>query len=348
MKKGKIVCWGMLLAMAVFSAPLFAGGRREAAATATGTEKLVFKLSHVFLPEQPLHIALQRVAENINRRTNGRIEIQIFPDGQIANGVDGVEQIVQNSYFINVYDSSCVENWVPDLAGLVGPMLYQSGQEYSAVCQSDLAKSLCLEAEKKGIKILALDYNFGMRGILSTRRKGKIQTIAELQGAKIRMPNTSFWIETMNGFGASAIGMPWAEVYNALQAGVIDGLATTLSDVYDNSMWEVASYFTKNSLYIGTGAVMLSQRIWENELTAEERNIFQEEFTAGAAYNNELIYDLEARVETEMAQKGMQFLDGADLDQYRQRAKKWFDDNRGLSPGFYEKLIAEIEKVRNS
>jgi TRAP-type C4-dicarboxylate transport system substrate-binding protein len=346
MKKGKLVfCWG-LVAMMVFSAPLFAGGKKEAAAAGTG--KLVFKLSHVFLPEQPLHIALQRVAENINRRTNGRIEIQIFPDGQIANGVDGVEQVVQNSYFINVYDSSCVANWVPDLAALVGPMLYQSGPEYSAVCKSDLAKSLCLDAEKKGIKMLALDYNFGMRGILSTRRKGKIQSIAELQGAKIRMPNTSFWIETMNGFGASAIGMPWAEVYNALQAGVIDGLATTLSDVYDNSMWEVATYFTKNSLYVGTGAVMLSQRIWENELTAEERNIFQEEFTAGAAYNNNLVYELEARVEAEMAQKGMQFMDGVELDQYQQRAKKWFDDNKTLSPGFYDKLIAEILKVRNS
>jgi TRAP-type C4-dicarboxylate transport system substrate-binding protein len=335
----------MLLAMTIVSAPLFAGGKKEA--EPAGTKKLVFKLSHVFLPEQPLHIALQRVADNINKRTNGRIEIQIFPDGQIANGVDGVEQIVQNSYFINVYDSSCVANWVPDLAGLVGPMLYQDGPEYSAVCRSEFAKSLCLEAEKKGIKILALDYNFGMRGLLSTRRKGKIQTLAELQGAKIRVPNTGFWIETMNSFGASAVGMPWAEVYNAMQAGVIDGLTTTISDVYDNSMWEVAAYFTKNALYIGTGAVMLSRNIWEEELTAEERKIFQEEFTAGAEYNNTMVYELEAKVETEMAQKGMQFMDGVELDQYRQRAKKWFDGNKTLSPGFYDRLVAEIGKVRN-
>jgi TRAP-type C4-dicarboxylate transport system substrate-binding protein len=327
---------------------VFAGGAGQRSSGSGTTEKLVFKLSHVFLPEQPLHIALQRVAANINRRTNGRIEIQIFPDGQIANGVDGVEQIVQNSYFINVYDSSCVENWVPDLAGLVGPMLYQSGQEYSAVCRSDLVQSLCREAEKKGIRILALDYNFGMRGMLSTRRKGPIRSIAELQGAKIRMPNTSFWIETMNGFGASAIGMPWAEVYNALQSGVIDGLSTTLSDVYDNSLWEVGSYFTKNALYVGTGAVMLSEKIWNEELTAEERNIFQEEFTSGAAYNNDMIYELEARVEAEMTQKGMQFFDGVELDQYRQRARRWFDNNKGLTPGFYDKLIAEVEKVRNS
>jgi TRAP-type C4-dicarboxylate transport system substrate-binding protein len=340
MKKVFIFC-------AILAAVLAVTGCSKKEEAAAGTQKLVFKLSHVFLPEQPLHIALQRVAENINRRTNGRIEIQIFPDGQIANGVDGVEQVVQNSYFINVYDSSCVENWVPDLAGLVGPMLYQSGQEYSAVCQGELARSLCLEAEQKGIKVLALDYNFGMRGILSTRRKGKVQTIAELQGAKIRMPNTSFWIETMNGFGAAAVGMPWAEVYNALQAGVIDGLATTLSDVYDNSMWEVAAYFTKNSLYIGTGAVMLSTKIWNEELTAEERAIFQEEFTAGAAYNNEMVYELEDRVEAEMAQKGMQFLPGVDLDQFRQRAKRWFDDNKGLTPGFYDKLIAEIAKVNS-
>jgi TRAP-type C4-dicarboxylate transport system substrate-binding protein len=111
-------------------------------------------------------------------------------------------------------------------------------------------------------------------------------------------------------------------------------------------MWEVAAYFTKNALYIGTGAVMLSQKIWEEELTEEERKIFQEEFTAGAEYNNKMVYELEAKVEAEMVQKGMQFFDGADLDQYRQRAKKWFDDNKTLSPGFYGRLTAEIEKVR--
>ncbi|GHV89805.1 C4-dicarboxylate ABC transporter [Spirochaetia bacterium] len=345
MKKAKFV---LICALTLLIAgTVFAGGGQSKGGAASG-KKLVFKLSHVFLPEQPLHIALTRVAENINKRTNGRIEIQIFVDGQIANGVDGVEQIVQNSYFINVYDSSCVENWVPDLAGFVGPMLYQSGQEYSAVCKSPLAQSLCAEAEKKGIKILALDYNFGMRGILSTKRKGPIRTIAELSGAKIRMPNTNFWIETMNGFGASSVGMPWAEVYNAMQAGIIDGLATTLSDTYDNSLWEVSGSFTKNSLYIGTGAVMLPKKIWDEELTAEERRIFQEEFTAGAEYNNQMVYDLEARVESEMAQKGLQFFEGVELDQYRLRAKKWFDNHKGLTPGFYEKLTAEIEKARNS
>jgi TRAP-type C4-dicarboxylate transport system substrate-binding protein len=118
--------------------------------------------------------------------------------------------------------------------------------------------------------------------------------------------------------------------------------------MYDNSLWEVGAYFTKNSLYIGTGAAMLSRKIWDEELSAEERRIFQEEFTAGAEYNNNMVYELEARVEAEMAQKGVQFFDGVDLDQYRQRAKIWFDNNKGLTSGFYDKLIAEIEKVRNS
>jgi TRAP-type C4-dicarboxylate transport system substrate-binding protein len=342
--KKTFVFVAVLLAVALCSVPVFAGGGKQAAAGG----KIVFKLSHVFLPEQPLHIALQRVAENINKRTNGRIEIQIFPDGQIASGVDGVEQVVQNSYFINVYDSSCMANWVPDLAALVGPMLYQTGQEYSAVCQSPLVQSLYADAEKKGVKVLALDYNFGMRNLVTTAKKGPVRTVAELQGAKIRVPNTSFWIDTMNDFGASAVGMGWAEVYNALQSGVVDGLASPISDIYDNSMWEVAKYCTKNALYIGTGAVMISDKIWREQLSEEERQIIQEEFTAGAKYNNDMVYDAEAKVQAELEQKGMQFFDGVDLDQYRQRARKWFDSNKGLTPGFYDKLLAEIDKVRNS
>jgi TRAP-type C4-dicarboxylate transport system substrate-binding protein len=90
---------------------------------------------------------------------------------------------------------------------------------------------------------------------------------------------------------------------------------------------------------------MISDKIWREQLSAEERQIIQEEFTAAAIYNNDLVYDAEAKVQAELEQKGMQFFPGTDLPQYRLRARKWFDNNKSLTPGFYDKLLAEISKV---
>ena len=335
----KAILVGLLLT--TMATMVFAGGKAQ---VGTG-DKLVFRLSHVFLPEQPLHIALADVAKRINERTNGQIEIVIYPDGQIANGVDGAEQCRRGSLFINVYDPSCMGDWVPDYYALIGPMLYSNMEEYSAMCQTDFAKSLNRKAEDQGFKVLALDYNFGMRNMITTEKKGQIKSIQDIQGLKMRVPNSNLWIDTFTTLGAAPVGMAWAEVYNALQTGVVDALETSISDVLDNNLNEVAKYITKTAHFVATGAVAMSKTVWD-KLTPEQQQIMQEEFTRGAAYNNDLVRKLEAESQQILESRGMVFND-IDLAPFRQRAKGWFDNNKTLTPGVYDVIMAELNKIRS-
>jgi len=333
----KVILVGALLL--VMATAAFAGGKSQAGG---GSDKIIFKLSHVFLPDQSLHIALSDVAKKINERTGGKIEIQIFPDGEIANGVDGAEQCVRGAYFINVYDPGCMGDWVPDYYALIGPMLYSNTAEYSAVCETDFAKSLNKKAEEKGLKVLALDYNFGMRNMVMAKRQ--IQSIQDIQGLKMRVPKSQLWIDTFTTLGAAPVGMAWAELYNALQTGVIDAYESSISDTYDNQMNEVAKYVTKTAHFVGTGAVMLSKKIWDG-LTPEQQKIMQEEFLRGAKYNNELVDKDEAEAQKKLESLGMVFNE-IDLTQFRQRAKAWYDNNKSLTPGVYNVLNAELDKIR--
>jgi TRAP-type C4-dicarboxylate transport system substrate-binding protein len=222
-------------------------------------------------------------------------------------------------------------------------MLYQNGAEYSAMCQTDFAKSLNKKAEETGLKVLALDYNFGMRSIVMAKKQ--LSSINDFQGVKIRVVRSPLWIDTFSAFGASPVGLPWGEVYNAMQSGVVDAYESSISDTRDNQMQEVAKYFTKTAHFIGTGAVVLSKTVWDS-LSPEFQKIMQEEFTAGAIVNNKMTDDEEAVAQTQLEALGMVFNE-IDLTPFRERSRAVFDKMQGVTPGIYDVLNAEITKIRS-
>ena len=111
-------------------------------------------MSHVFAPNEQLTKSLTMVVDNIYKRTNGAIEIQQYPQGQLATYKDGVEQVVQGAKFISVEDPSYLGDYVADFNALVGPMLYNNFDQYEYMIQTDLVKGMIKEVEEKhGINI---------------------------------------------------------------------------------------------------------------------------------------------------------------------------------------------------
>lgn len=331
------------VSIAMCLAMLFVLGLTGARASA-GEKKVVFKLSHNFTPQQSLHLAFVQVAKNISERTGGTVEIQIYPNAEIANGLDGVEQCMRGAEFINVYDPSCMADWVPDYSALIGPMLYADPAEFSAMCQTDLALSLNKQAEAVGIKMLALDYTFGKRNIATAKKQ--INSIDDLQGMKIRVPKSQLWVETFMALGANPVATSWGEVYNSLQQGVVDGMESSNSDMYDSAIQEVVKHIANTGHFIGTAAVMTSKQVWDR-LTPEQQQIIQEEMTAGAKLNNEMSMKDEDNAQHKMEEAGVVFND-VDLKPFREKTKIVFEKFPDLTPGIYDQINAELEKIRGS
>ena len=89
---------------------------------------------------------------------------------------------------------------------------------------------------------------------------------------------------------------------------------------------------------------MLSKEIWDR-LTPEQQRIMQEEFTRGAIYNNQMSDQDEADAQQKLEALGMVFNE-IDLVPFRQRAKAWFDNNRNITPGVYDTIMAELARIR--
>lgn len=332
----RTVCFSALIAVL-----FLAFGCSKKNAGGQGAAKHVFKLSNVFTNEQPLNVTLREVADNISKRTNGAIEIQIYPNGEIATYKDGIEQVRAGAYFISNEDPSYMADYVPDYNALVGPMLYNNMEEYTAMCHSDFAKALNKKAEENGMKVLALDYGFGFRHICANK---PVRNPKELNSMKLRVPKSNLWIETLSAMGANPIPMAWSEVYSAVQQGVVVGLETSISDIADNQMGAIIKDISLTGHFCGTTCCVMSKKIWDS-LTPEQQKIMEEEFLEGAKRNNERVALQEIKDRESLGKEGVKFHE-VEKDEFRTLTKKVFENNKNLTPGVYDTIQAELAKIR--
>ncbi len=310
----------------------------------SGEYSITLKLSHVFSPEEQLTKSMDAVTKSIKEKTKGAINIQTYPQGQIATYKDGMEMVVRGAKFISVEDPSYLGDYVPEFTALVGPMLYRNYDEYVKVVQTPMVDSWIKKAEAKGIKVLALHYVFGFRNVIT---KKVIKTPADLKGVKLRTPGSQLFIKTLNAMGALATPLPWGETFSALQQGVVDGLEgsefTNIgTKVYETGMKNVAL----TNHFLGTCGVYISMKVW-NKIPGKYRKIIEEEFAAGADHMVNLLKSQHADVVTKLKSHGVKFND-VNRDEFTKATKKLYKSLPGVNMSMYNQIQEQLTKIRKN
>ena len=329
----------ILLILVVALMPIMAQGTKEAASE--DDYKLVLRMSHVFAPNEQLTKSLEIVIKNIADRTDGAIEIQHYPQSQLAVYKDGVEQVARGADFISVEDPSYLGDYVADFNALVGPMLYKSFDEYEYMIQTDLVKGMLKELEDKHrIKVLALDYIFGFRNMKTNK---VITTPADLKGMKIRTPGSQLFIDTINAMGATATPIGFAETLSAVQQGVVDGLEGTMDAYGSNGSAEVAKNMALTQHFLGTCGVYINVDVF-NRIPEKYQTIIEEEFTAGAKHMiGEISNNYEA-TKARLEAQGNKFNE-VDSAAFAKTVDVVYANMKGVTPGIYQIMQNELAKM---
>ena len=126
---------------------------------------------------------------------------------------------------------------------------------------SPVAKKVAAEAEQAtGVKIAAW-YPVGFRNVINNKRP--VQELADLAGLKIRLQNSPVHLSTFRGMGANPIAVPWTEVYQAVQTGVVDGLENSLNVLLVHKFYEVAPYISQDQpLLLGPAGLHEPEVLW--------------------------------------------------------------------------------------
>ncbi len=305
---------------------------------------ITLKLSHVFAPTEQLSVAMQGVIDAIAERTNGAVEIQHYPQAQLAVYKDNVQMVVDGANWIACEDPSYLADYNIDFEALIAPFLYTDLRQYSYVCQSDLIQGMCQQIEDQyGIHVLALDFNVGFRSLMTNK---PITTPDDLKGMKIRVPNSSMYINCMNALGATPTGMAFSETISAVQQGVVDGLEGNINAYSTNGSAEVAKIMTLDRHLIGTCGAYINIDVW-NSIPEEYRTIIQEEFSKGAADLTDFTISNEAEtMERLTAEQGCTFneVDTAPFQALMEVEYQRMVSEDGVTDGFIGQIQALVDE----
>ena len=304
---------------------------------------LELKLSHVFAPNEQLTINMEAITKSIYEKTNGAIDIQHFPQSQLAVYKDGLEQVVRGANFISVEDPSYLGDYVPDFNILAGPMLVTSFEEYQYLLESDEVKEMFAAAEEKGIKILNLGYIFGFRSMMTNTL---IESPEDLKGMKIRTPGSQLYVDTLNHMGATATPMGFSETISAVQQGVVDGLEGTIDAYATNGSAEVAKNMALTRHLLGVCGAYINIDVW-NSIPENYRVIIEEEFNKGAETMVKNIAEGEAATREKLEKEmGVTFND-VDSAAFQAAVAPIYENMKNVTPGRYERfkeIIAGMPK----
>jgi C4-dicarboxylate-binding protein DctP len=247
-------------------------------------QPIIIKFSHVVAADTPKGNAAEFFKKRAEELTKGKVKVEVYPNSQLYKDKEELEALQMGA----------VQMLAPSLAkfGPLGvkefevfdlPFIFNGYEDLHKVTKGPVGQQLLAKLEPKGIKGLAYWDN----GFKSFSANTPIKTPEDLKGKKLRIQSSKVLEAQMRALKAIPQVMPFSEVYQALQTGVVDGTETPISNFYTQKMQEVQKYMTLTDHgYLGY-AVIVNKKFW-NELPADIRTQLETAMKEATDYANKI------------------------------------------------------------
>ncbi len=230
------------------------------------------KLAHGLDPSHPVHKGMEVMAEKLKEKSGGKLELEIYPSGQLGSEQQCVELLQIGSLAITKVSAAVLESFTPNFQVLGLPYVFRSKEHSFHVLDGEIGKELLLSTEKYNIRGLCF-YDAGARSFYTINKD--IQTPDDLKGMKIRVMKSQTAMDLVKAMGGSPTPISWGELYTALQSGVVDGAENNPPSFYTSRHYEVCKNYIVNEHTRVPDVVIISTVVW-NDLTDQEKKWLQE------------------------------------------------------------------------
>ena len=236
--------------------------------------KRIIRIAHNQIQTHPTNIGLLAFEEFIESKLGDKYDVQIFPNELLGSQVNTVELTQTGAIDFVVASNAILESFDNIYQIFNLPYLFNSTEHYHAVMDNaELITPIFTATEKSGFEAVTW-LDAGQRSFYT---KKPINTPNDLKGLKIRIQQGATNIRMMELFGGSATPMGLAEVYTALQQGVIDGAENNELSLTSTKHGEVAKFYSYD-MHQMVPDILIGNLKFLNGLSQEEREIFNEGF----------------------------------------------------------------------
>ena len=241
------------------------------AAVAGSSSKI--KFGHVAPPFHGQSKGVDAFAAYVKEKTNGRIDIATFPMGQLGGERSMAEQVQSGTLQMGSITSAVLQNFVPQAAILDMPFIFPDRKTaYATLDDPEVQKKIFSYFPKKGFIAIGWTEN-EFRDF--TNNKRPVRTPADIKGLKVRVMNSPVYLDTFKQLGASPVGIPFPEIYNALQTGVIDAQENPILTSVLMKFTEVTKNVTITNHCLTECIIIVSPDYWKT-LSPGDQQIFRE------------------------------------------------------------------------
>ena len=256
---------------------------------------------------------LDRVAKEVKEKSSGRIDIQVFPGGQLGSGKDMMESVSAGALQFTTDGAGALGAFLPQLSLIEAPYLWRDAAHLAKVGGTPLFAKMNDElVAKRGMRMLNVTY-YGKRH-LTTGNKA-VRTPADMVGFKLRVPPVDVFQAMADAWGAKATPIAFPELYLALSQGAVDGQENPLPTIQSGKFAEVQKFLVLTEHIITPRMVIVNEAFWKG-LPANDRGLLQAAFDAGAAWQDKELLSQEASLVATLKSAGMTVIE-PDLEAFR-------------------------------
>ena len=335
----KRILFGLL--STVLAITLLAGCGGQQSASKDG--KVVIQVGYENNPGEPFDKGVNKWKELLEQKSNGTMTIETYPSSQLGSKNDLIDQMIAGQPVVTLADGAFyADRGVKDFGIVFGPFLFDNWDECWKLIKSQWYADKSKELEGKGLKLLGSNWVYGARHTLTTK---PVNTVEDLKGLKIRVPNNGIQVKGFEVLGAVPTPMPLGDTYTALQQGTIDGVENPLPVLYNGKFQEVAKYLILDG-HVKNFTTLVCGAQFFNSLTPEQQKLLVETCEEAGLYNNEQQAASEKEVLEKFRSEGVTIVEPSDtvLAGFRNASQKFYTlPDFGWSNGLYDTVKAAMK-----
>ncbi|ANT63576.1 C4-dicarboxylate ABC transporter substrate-binding protein (plasmid) [Salipiger sp. CCB-MM3] len=265
-----------------------------------------WRLSSMMTPDSFEGQTYQRFADLVDEYTDGEIEVRIYPNEQIGSMDSVVEQLSQGVIQLAPSAISFMSRWEEGINYAVAPFLFDDYDHWANFINGELFQSwLGTVEEEANITVLGNIPDMPRGSFRTLLSNEPVETAADIEGLKLRQYQNDLIIDAWTYLGAEVRVLPWGEVYDGVNRGIVDAVTSPAESIESMRFYEVAPNIIRTDEYPQAVSWMMNQNAWEG-LSTEQQDAMTRAHKEAAAYGRELLAKQAASLQADLeAQDGV-------------------------------------------
>lgn len=292
----------------------------------------------------PIAVRLQEASARILEQSGGRLDIRVFPNGQLGADMDMMSQVRSGALQVFALSPIVVSSLVPKAAINGMPFVFKNYDQIWKAMDGEVGAHVRKEIASAGLRAFEGVFDNGYRVVTSSLRP--IHKPEDMRNFKIRVPVSPLWVSLFKALGASPVSMGFTELYSALQTHIVDGQENPLVLIESAKLYEVQQFCSlTNHMWDGFW-IIWNQNSW-NRLPDDLKDIVSKNHWIAVRTEREDVIARNKEVQKRLEAKNVAF-NTPDHDAFKAALatanfyKEW---QTRMGPELWSKLEAVVGKI---